>query len=181
MKDDPDRVLDEYLVVLAQGGSPEALDRLTRRWTPRLLRYAARTAGNPELAGDIVQETWLGAIRGLKRLTDPARFPAWIYGIARRKCVDLIRINQHLRRQTVREQADLDANTANTVGGPSSDAIDLAAAIAQLSEEQRDVVHLFYGEDLSVQEIAEVLALPSGTVKSRLHHAREKLKATLGE
>lgn len=182
MNDDPDRVLDEYLVVLAQGGSSEALDRLTRRWTPRLLRYAARTAGNSELAGDIVQETWMGAIRALKRLADPAQFPAWIYSIARRKCVDAIRANQRLRRQTRREQAELDASTTVDIGnGAPSDAMDLPAAIAQLSEEQRDVVHLFYGEDLSVQEISQVLAVPAGTVKSRLHHARETLRVILGE
>lgn len=182
MNDDPDRVLDEYLVVLVQGGSREAFNRLARRWTPRLVRYTARMVGHPELAGDIVQETWMGAIRGLKQLTDPVQFPAWIYSIARRKCVDVIRVNQRQRRLTLGAQAELDANAAiDPRGSAASDAVDLAAAISQLSAEQRDVVHLFYGEDLSVEEIGKVLAVPAGTVKSRLHHARETLKKFLGE
>ncbi|NJO13509.1 MAG: sigma-70 family RNA polymerase sigma factor [Gammaproteobacteria bacterium] len=58
---------------------------------------------------------------------------------------------------------------------------DLVAAISQLKEDQRDVVYLFYGEELSVEEIGTALAVPAGTVKSRLHHARESLKTYLGE
>jgi len=182
MNDEPDRVLDGYLIVLVQGGSRDAFDRLARRWTPRLLRYATRTAGRPELARDIVQETWIGAIRGLKHLTDPAQFPAWIYSIARRKCIDVIRVNQRERRLIVSAQAASGTDAAIDSGGyAASDGVDLAAAISQLSTEQRDVVHLFYGEDLSVEEIGRVLTVPTGTVKSRLHHARESLKKYLGE
>lgn len=65
--DTPERALDEYLVSLSQAGSSEALDGLARRWTPRLLRYAARVLGgfdSAEAARDVVQETWIGAIRG---------------------------------------------------------------------------------------------------------------------
>ena len=182
MNDEPDRVLDGYLVVLVQGGSRDAFDRLARRWTPRLVRYATRTLGRPELARDIVQETWIGAIRGLKHLTDPAQFPAWIYSIARRKCIDVIRGNQRQRRLIVSAQAESAAAPAiDSSGGAEGDVVDLAAAISQLSAEQRDVVHLFYGEDLSVEEVGMVLGVPSGTVKSRLYHARESLKKYLGE
>jgi len=182
MNDDPDRVLDGYLVVLAQGGSQEAFNRLVRRWTPRLVRYAARTVGSSEKAGDVIQETWIGVIRGLKQLTDSAQFPAWIYGIARRKCVDFIRLNQRQRRLTETAQAELDANAAiDPGGGATSDVMDLAAVIPRVSAEQREVVHLFYGEDLSVEEIGRVLGVPAGTVKSRLYHARESLKKLLGE
>jgi RNA polymerase sigma-70 factor (ECF subfamily) len=182
MNDDPDRVLDAYLVVLAQGGSREAFDRLTRRWTPRLVRYTARTVGHPQLAGDIVQETWMGAIRGLRKLTDPAQFPAWIYGIARRKCVDVIRVNQRQRRLSLGARAELDAPVASDPGDSTTgSAEDLAAAISQLKPQQQEVVRLFYREDLGVEEIGRVLAVPVGTVKSRLHHARESLKKLLGE
>jgi RNA polymerase sigma-70 factor (ECF subfamily) len=59
--------------------------------------------------------------------------------------------------------------------------LDLSTAISQLSQEQRDVVHLFYGEDLSIEDIATILTVPAGTVKSRLHHARESLKHYLGD
>lgn len=182
MNDEPNRALDGYLTVLAQAGSHEAFNRLARRWTPRLIRYVTRTVGRPETARDIVQETWIGAIRGLKQLTDTAHFPAWIYSIARRKCIDSIRANQRQRRLISSAQAEVPTSAPfDPDRAAAGDSVDLAAAISQLPAGQRDVVHLFYGEDLCVEEIATVLDVPAGTVKSRLHHARESLKKYLGE
>jgi RNA polymerase sigma-70 factor (ECF subfamily) len=177
----PERALDEYLVSLSQAGSIEALDGLARRWTPRLLRYAARLLGGSgeaaETARDVVQETWVGAIRGLRGLRDPAQFPAWIYGIATRKCADEIRARTRRRRLDAHTAAS-DANTP-VVSLPSEQQIDLATAIRGLPPIHRATVHLFYGEDLRVEEIASVLGISAGTVKSRLHHAREALKRQL--
>jgi RNA polymerase sigma-70 factor (ECF subfamily) len=177
----PERALDEYLVLLSQAGSIEALDGLARRWTPRLLRYAARVLGGSadaaETARDVVQETWIGAIRGLRGLRDPAQFPAWIYGIATRKCADAIRAKRRRKR----------LDTESTVSGSRQDPgrapehqIDLATAIRGLPPMHRAVVHLFYREEMSVEEIASILQIPAGTVKSRLHHAREALRRQLG-
>lgn len=70
MNDEAERALDGNLIALAQGGSREAFDRLAHRWTPKLVRYASRVMGRPEVARDIVQETWIAAIRGLKRLSN---------------------------------------------------------------------------------------------------------------
>ena len=177
----PERALDEYLVVLSQAGSIDALDGLARRWTPRLLRYAARVLGgsseDADAARDVVQETWIGAIRGLRGLRDPAQFPAWIYGIATRKCADAIRGNRRRRRLA----ADREASGPELEPGLAPEhQIDLATAIQGLPPMHRAVVHLFYREDLSVEEIASVLEIPTGTVKSRLHHAREALRRQLG-
>jgi RNA polymerase sigma-70 factor (ECF subfamily) len=179
----PERPLDEYLVLLSQSGSTDAMDGLARRWTPRLMRYATRVLGgsseSAEMARDVVQETWVGAIRGLSGLRDPAQFPAWIYGIATRKCADAIRTNMRRRRLDVDSVA---------VGAGSGEAavsaehrIDIATGIRQLPPKQRVTVHLFYGEDLTVDEIASALGIPAGTVKSRLHQARQTLKRNLGE
>ena len=145
-----------------------------------MLRFATRTVGRSELARDIVQETWLGVIRGLKALVDPSSFPAWIYGIAHRKCIDAIRVKQRWRKLTdqVQREVGVAVDSATSVTGET---LDLATAIGRLNDEQRSVVALFYGEDLSVVEIAEILSVPAGTVKSRLFHARETLKKLLGE
>jgi RNA polymerase sigma-70 factor (ECF subfamily) len=145
-----------------------------------LLRYAARVLGgsdSAEAARDVIQETWIGAIRGLRGLRNPAQFPAWIYGIATRKCADAIRANTRRRR--------LDAQAATgEVSRPvenltSERQIDLANAIRGLPPIHRAAVHLFYREELSIEEIASVLGIPAGTVKSRLHHARDALKRQL--
>ncbi len=175
----PGPLLDEYLVALSQAGSAEALDGLARRWTPRLLRYAARmlggSSGSAEAARDVVQDTWVGVIRGLRTLRDPEQFRAWIYGIATRKCVDYIRVQMRRRRFDVRAA---DEGTP-VVTVTSEEQIDLATAVRALPPIHRAAVHLFYGEDLSVDEIAVILKIPAGTVKSRLHHAREALKTQL--
>jgi RNA polymerase sigma-70 factor, ECF subfamily len=180
--DTPERVLDEYLVSLSQSGSVDALDGLARRWTPRLLRYVTRVLGGsgdaPETARDVVQETWIGAMRGLRGLRDPAQFPAWIYGIATRKCADVIRANRRRRRLD-------DTVAAGAVAARPrialEDQIDLATAIRELPPLHRAVIHLFYREDLRVEEIASILGVPAGTVKSRLHHAREAMRHQLGD
>ena len=159
MQRDSERVLDEYLVLSSQAGSRAAFEELARRWMPRIVRYAARTLGweraSADVLRDVVQETWVAVVRGLRRLEDPAHFPAWTCAIASRKCADAIRADDWGRSR------------------------DLAAAIARLPEAERSVVHLYYGEDLGVAEIAAVLGVPPGTVKSRLHHAREALKRFL--
>jgi RNA polymerase sigma factor (sigma-70 family) len=178
----PGRALDEYLVSLSEARSIEALDGLARRWTPRLQRYAARVLGGSgdagEAAHDVVQETWVGAIRGLRSLRDPTQFPAWSYGIATRKCADAIRANTRRRRLDVRAAAD---DVGRQMAGLTSEQqIDLATAIRGLPPIHRAAIHLFYREDVSVEEIASVLGIPAGTVKSRLHHAREAVKRQLG-
>ena len=181
MDETPERAFDEYLVVLSQAGSVEAFEGLARRWTPRLRRYAARMLGgsveSAEAARDVVQETWVGAIRGLRGLRDPAQFPAWIYGIATRKCADLIRANTLRRRlDAAVAAAGLDGQRASPT--PESQ-IDLAIAVRGLPPTHRAVLHLFYREEFKVEEIASVLGIPAGTVKSRLHHARLALKRQL--
>ena len=177
----PERLLDEYLVVLSQAGAVEALDRLVRRWTPRLLRYAARllggSAGTTETARDVVQETWVGAIRGLRGLRDPAQFSAWIYGIATRKCADVIRANK--RRRAFDDSAVAVRSGEQPCVTPEQQ-IDLATAVRGLPPVHRAVIHLFYREDFRVEEIAAILGIPIGTVKSRLHHAREALRHRFG-
>jgi RNA polymerase sigma-70 factor (ECF subfamily) len=179
---DTERALDGYLVALVQGGSREAFDRLVRRWTPKLVRYATRLLGRADLARDVAQETWVAAIRGIKRLDDPSRFPAWIYSVAHRKCIDGIRFNQRQRRliEGLGNEARI-ASVGNRDRPDPNDPSKLTIGISRLSQEHREVVYLFYGEDLSIDDIASVLSIPNGTVKSRLHHARESLKNHLGE
>jgi RNA polymerase sigma-70 factor (ECF subfamily) len=172
---DLDQVLDEYLVLLARDGSRPALAQLVGRWSPRIVRHVARTLGDRDAAADVTQETWLAALGALGRLDDPARFPAWLYAIATRKCVDLIRS----RARAQRLGAGLAAQAAPSPGAQSDDGLDLTAALARLPADQRLVASLFYGEDLDLETIAAIAGVPVGTVKSRLHHARAALRTHL--
>lgn len=174
-----EQALDDYLVLLAQGGSQEAFARLAARWTPKLLAFAGRSLGTTEAAKDVVQDTWESAVRGLSRLDDPARFRAWIYAIAARKCADALRGKYRNARIAERAEA-MSAAAANTEDG-FNDHLDVAAALKRLPPDQRLAVSLYFGEDMNVSEVATITGVPEGTVKSRLFAARKALREVLGE
>jgi RNA polymerase sigma-70 factor (ECF subfamily) len=162
-------VFDELLVVLAQGGDPEALERLAHRWRPRHYAHARRLLGDADRAADAVQESWVGIVRGLLRLQDPAGFPAWSYAIVTRRCRD---------RQRTEARAPVSHATEAIAPGTRTldEAVDLRAALAALPPDQRAAVALFYRHGFTGAEIAEALCVPVGTVKSRLFHARRALR-----
>ena len=169
-------VLDEYLVLAAQGGSADAYRRLVERWTPRLRRHARRVLLDADAAIDAVQDAWLAIARGLKRLDDPTRFGGWAFAITTRRCVDEIRRRQ--RQRSLTQAVSQETPVAERPGDPDLN-LDLAAALVRLPPDQRLLVSLFYGEGLSVEEIAHAHNVPPGTVKSRLFAIRQTLKAHL--
>ena len=159
----------------------EALRTLIARWQPQLGRLAWRLTGQRDAVRDIVQDTWLAIVRGIKRLDDPARFRPWAYRIVSNKCADWIRRRVVQRGVT----QDLQDTAAPAVSCPSretesKDESDrMHEAITRLPDEQRAILSLHYLDGMGVAEIAEVLGVPPGTVKSRLFHARNRLKETL--
>ncbi len=169
-----ERVYSELLVTLVQGGDRRAAERLVACWQPRLIRTACRQLRNPEQAGDAVQETWRAVFEGLARLSDPARFPGWVFGILHRKCVDRIR-DESRRRNTA---AESNPSLSMTVSG-GEDSLAIAQAIDALSPDHRIAALLFFGEGLTLSEIAAATGVPTGTAKSRIFHARRRLQAAL--
>jgi RNA polymerase sigma-70 factor (ECF subfamily) len=174
-----DHALDEYLVLQAQSGSPEAFAGLVERWTPKLLAFAARALGSTEAAKDVVQDTWESALRGVARLDDPARFRAWLYAIAARKCTDTLR--RKYRDARIAQSAAATMLDSENSEGTSNDRLDVAAALKRLPLEQRVAASLFFGDDMSVADIATITGVPEGTVKSRLFAARKALRDAFGE
>ncbi|MBP7867004.1 MAG: sigma-70 family RNA polymerase sigma factor [Acidobacteria bacterium] len=171
------RVVDELLVLEAQAGRVEAFERLAALWHPRLLGYAFHLTGDREGAREAVQDAWMSVVRGLSRLRDPAGFPGWALSIARRRCADWVR-----RRQRSRRGAE-GLNDAARLASPTTSSEEqterLREAIRGLDPESRFLVEMYYRESLSVGEIARVLGIPAGTVKSRLYHVRERLRTIL--
>ncbi|MEO1320833.1 MAG: sigma-70 family RNA polymerase sigma factor [Pseudomonadota bacterium] len=171
---DTQRLFDEYLVLAVRSGDRAAGERLAARWRPRLLRTARRLVGDAAAAEDVVQDTWIGIARGVSRLKDPARFPAWAFGILQRRCAD-----HHRRHYRERER---EATLSDSDGATASRAevrLELDAAFAELTHEHRTAAVLFYGEGLTLAEIATATAVPLGTAKSRLFHARRQLRDLL--
>lgn len=175
MRRDPGTVLEELLVASAMSGSEAAFGQLIARWTPRLIRHASHLLHDMDAARDAVQDAWIGAARGLRRLEDPARFPAWMFALVSRRCADSVRRAVRDRR-LVAQAAELADEAARDM---AHERLDLRAAMSQLPVGQRLVVSLHYGEGFGVDEIAAAHGLPPGTVKSRLFAAREALRRFL--
>lgn len=174
------RVLGEYLVMSARTGDRAACGQLARLWQPALLRHAMRLTGDAELARDTLQDAWIDILRGLVGLSDPAAFPAWAYRIVTRKSAATVRGLQR-RRQTgaalAAEPVAEDAGERNAEA--LADRGPLARALAALPADQRNAMALFYIDDFTVAEIAVALSVPAGTIKTRLMHARRKMRAAL--
>lgn len=179
---DAARLFDEMLVVLAQSGDRRALERLFRRWNPKLARAARRYCGSEDAALDLAQECWLGIVKRLGSLRDPSRFRSFAFAVLHRRGADLFRNNyrEYAARNNYREYAAMAQHDA-TPPEPSSPPVRLAIAQAfdALPPDQRLAAHLYFVEGLTLAEIAEVQSIPEGTAKSRLFHARRKLKAAL--
>ena len=171
------RIFDEYLVACARAGDRKAFEQLAGRWQKKLVAHAWRLIGDPEGARDAAQAAWIEIVRGLDRLQDDRAFPAWAYRIVSRRCAKQIRGAQ--RRRQLAEVMASEPEAEVVDAGAGLDADRLRAAIRGLPPEQRAAVALFYFEDMSVAEVAVALDVPAGTVKTRLMHARRKLRAAL--
>ncbi|MEO8603470.1 MAG: sigma-70 family RNA polymerase sigma factor [bacterium] len=157
---------DEGLVAQVAAGDEAALRELMRRWERRLAHFLDRHTGGRDVE-DLYQDVWLRVVRAADEFDVDRRFSTWLFQIAVNRCRDW-----HRRRPPDPAPA-LDA--VAPIDGRSDAALDVASLLAQISEAQREVVLLRYFQDLSEAEMATLLEIPRGTVKSRLHHAMARL------
>jgi RNA polymerase sigma factor (sigma-70 family) len=178
MRTEQSIALDHYLVTVARMGDKSALNRLAQRWQPKLLRHAQRLLGEEEPALDATQDAWLDILRGLPGLREARAFPSWAYRIVSRRCAGTIRQRQGRRQCDVAETFDgVASTTASPEQGASAD--ELHMLLDSLPTHHRATLALFYLEGLTVGEIAAALEIAPGTVKTRLMHARQRMRATL--
>ena len=164
------------LVRLARAGDRDAFDLLAAQSVDRLFAIARLSLRDTDLAEDATQETLVRAWRDLPMLRDVDRFDAWLYRLLVRACTDAGRDRRRWQAGLVlmpREPAVGDASRA------LADRDELDRGLQRLPTEQRTLLVLRYYADLSVPEVADVLGVPAGTVKSRLHYAMEALRAAL--
>lgn len=175
---------DAFLVEQCRAGDEEACEALVRQYQERVFALISRMTGDPDRVEDIAQEVFLKAFRSLKSFRGGSRFYTWLYRITVNTVLNTMR-SQGRRQETslddlggLEVQADADMEPAEVTAR-----LELARrvreAIDQLEEPYRVIVYLRELEDLSYEEIAEVVKLPVGTVKSRLFRARQHLKGLL--
>lgn len=170
------RILDDYLVAAARTGDRKAFAMLARRWHGRLVAHAWRLIGDREAARDAAQAGWVEIVRGLHGLKDDRAFAAWAYRLVSRRCAR--QVDTAIRDRAL-DGALAAAPEQGQAAGDDLDRAGLRRAIAALPPDQKSAIALFYLEEMSVAEVAVALNVPAGTVKSRLMHARRKLRAAL--
>lgn len=157
------------LVLRAQSGDREAFDALLREIAPPLLRYVTRVVGEIAMAEDAVQETLIAIVRKIEWLSDPSLFRPWAYRIASRQAF------RALRKRRLVEPLDEIEIPADDVTDPWQRER-LLASIDRLTPASRAVITLHYLEDMPLSEVAAVLELAPGTVKSRLAYGLAQLR-----
>lgn len=174
---------EQLPVAAARAGSPAAWDALFQRYQLPLYAYVFELVRREQTALDVVQESFISAVRHLASLRDDDRFGSWLFRIAHRKCVDRW-------RKSGREEP-LEPEVAEALPADDPDPSELLirreqqAAFMHLIEQlplpQRAVLLLHFVEDFSLEEIAGVTGTQLGTVKSRLHYAKKALRKLMEE
>lgn len=170
---------DGQLVVLTLGGNPEAFSTLVERYDRAVYHLAYRTLHDVEEAKDTAQEAFFKAYRSLRTFKPGAKFSTWIFAITYHACCDRLNRRKRYSNEELPERADPSP-------GPEREAIAmdearrLRDAIDMLPEKYRTVITLYHLQGRQYEEIAEVLGLPMGTVKTHLFRAKEQLRKLLG-
>lgn len=171
----PEQLRQDLLVLQAQRGDPDALEQLVRLWQTRLWSVAMAKSDDHDAAWEISQEAWLEILRGLRGLREAEAFGRWATRIVSNVAA------QRIRRQQVHVRAmDKMADQPATVEAPRETRFE-RKLLSALPTSQRTIIILHYFEKLGVTEIAEMLDIPAGTVKSRMYYARKKLQELLGD
>lgn len=174
---DPRKIFDGLLVLQYRAGRTKALGVLVKRYHRKLCKHSYCYTHDVNAAKDIVQDSWTIIINKIDSLSDPNLFGSWAFRIVTRKSLDFVkRKNRELRNlQTYHSTQELEEVEGNNDAAVRK----LLHAMRSLPKEQQIVLRLFYTENYSLKEISEILDVAIGTVKSRLFHAREKLKTIL--
>lgn len=176
-----DAAPDEALVRRVQGGDGDALEQLVRRYIRRIHAVAASYLSEPADVEDAAQETFLRALRGIEAYDPKRPFAPWLYQIARN-----VARNQVTARALWRTEAP-STTLPSRLPGPdvvaerSEIRSRVEAAIARLPEQRRTAFYLSDVEGYPTEEIARMMGLTTGTIRSHVHHARRALRIALDE
>lgn len=183
---------DEELVRRFKGGDREAFSELVRRYQDRVFTLCLRWLGDREAAEETTQDVFLSLFRSLADFRGESQLSTWIYRIATNHCKNrrMYRLRRAHDRHEPLEGPETEDGPPRQIAfeGPGTDSHlhrseaeeILSRGLAQLDETHRSILVLRDIEDLSYEEIADILSLPRGTVKSRLHRARAELAKVLG-
>lgn len=181
---------ERVLLSRLRRGEPEAFEVLVREHQDRVFDFCVRMVGDREEASDLVQEIFVSVHQNLSKFREDSKLSTWIFRISKNQCINRLKYLKRRGRGRSDEYGEVGEDVLlGAMGAPPTPdaALDAARerarvqwAISQLEPDARMLVALRDIEGLSYEEIIEITELPEGTVKSRLHRAREKLADLLG-
>jgi RNA polymerase sigma-70 factor (ECF subfamily) len=172
----PQQLYEQTLVLRSQIGDEPAFRELLELYGPHLLRYTRKMMeSSPTLVEDLAQEIWVAIYRGLPGLLDAGKFRPWAFRIAR----DRIYREYRKRKIALEPLAEDESMEPVEVREETVDAEQLQHGLALIPPQQREVLVLRFFEEMSYEEIARVTNCSLGTVRSRIHYAKQALKNTL--
>jgi RNA polymerase sigma-70 factor (ECF subfamily) len=177
---DQDAIYQELLVLRCQRGDPAAMEELVRAWEKRLYYFLRQLVKNEQDAWDILQETWLRVLSGICSVKNSQSLSPWLYRVARNAAFNQARV-QSAYRAGLEEHPDADWADDESEAFELDRAERVHNALQRLSVPHREVLTLFFLEDLTIAEIADVVGAQPGTVKSRLFYAKQALRKILQE
>lgn len=174
------RLIDSKLVLEYQSGNDGALNLLVKKWHKSFCEKSFWLVKDADVAKDIAQDSWKTIIDKINDLKQPESFGSWALRIVYTKSLDWIHSNsrndKYLQDYKYEQDVIITPDENNDTEKLKKN---LLVAIKKLPEQQQTVIRLFYVEAYSLKQISNILNISLGTTKSRLFHAREKLKETL--
>ncbi len=174
------KATERRLIRKARKGDGNAVAALITAHQDALYAFMLRMTGRPDVAEDVVQEAFVRVLKNLDRFDERFRFSTWLFTIAKRLYVNSVqKLSPTFDSDTVGSwQGRGEAPGFDTVRNESLDNIRdvLDQALAQLNEQQREIILLFHQQNWSINEIAGHVDMPEGTVKSHLHRARKRMR-----
>jgi RNA polymerase sigma factor (sigma-70 family) len=177
MKQRVKQVFDEWLVLSYKSGNRKAMALLVKRWNPKLIRHIYYRTNNLEVSKDLAQDCWVAILKGLNRLREPSDFGVWALRIANNKAVDWVR-KQKKEREVMESKSGMDIEWSEDKEGDPR-LIAIQKAYGKLEKKYRMLLNLHYRQGMSVKQMARILKISEGTVKSRLFKARTELKKSI--
>ena len=165
---------ERIYVIRAQLGDDDAFMKLVDRYSGRLLYYIRRLLEDADRSDDVLQEVWLTVYKKINTVRDASAFSVWLYRTARNRSIRLLRDES---RYVSIEQYDESDFIDDDREGLSFDDIDkLHRVLTTLSPEQKEAIVLRFFEEMSYQEISAIMGCSIGTVRSRIHYAKQELR-----
>ena len=174
-----ERIDDRIYVIQAQLGDDDAFMRLVDHYSGRLLYYIRRLLEDADRSDDVLQEVWLTVYKKINTVRDASAFSVWLYRTARNRAIRVLRDqSRYVFVEQYDESVLIDDNRESWL---FDDINKLHRVLTTLSPEQKEAIVLRFFEEMSYRQISDIMGCSIGTVRSRIHYAKQELRKKMKE